>query len=97
MRSAAPRRWASERGRPCATFCSTPRERPCPRCRRRTSPRSWSAPRAWPPGPRWYPSVTRIVPRCTRIGGSVSSTSANLRVCAVSSPDSRGESRGPTH
>ncbi|GAA1880975.1 hypothetical protein GCM10009687_56540 [Asanoa iriomotensis] len=52
-----------------------------------------SSPRSFAARNRCIPSITRIVPRCTTIGGS-SRTATSSSTCSGFSPASRGESPG---
>lgn len=94
MRAAAASRSACVSGRPCVRFDSTASTNAMssPPLKKRTA--TVSSPRSRAARNRCVPSITRIVCRCTRIGGRGSPESAIFLLCAAFSPRSRGESAG---
>ena len=94
IRSAAARRSAWDSGRPWATFSWTARRKTSASLPSKNVTSMVSCPRKDAAIRRCIPSITRMVRRSTRIGGSDVSSSASRAMWALSSPLSRGESAG---
>ena len=94
IRSAAARRSAWDSGRPWVMFSCTARRNTSASLPSKKMTSMLSRPCKDAAIRRCIPSITRMVRRSTRIGGSGVSVSASRAMWALSSPASRGESAG---
>ena len=91
MRTAAAIRSARDSGSPCATFSRTASRNASSSAPSNSTASMYPAPPSIAARTRCIPSITRIVDRCTTIGGSSSATSARTRTCLISSPLTRNQ------
>ncbi len=93
IRRAAASRSARESGSPCLMLASTARRKASPSSPSKKVTAIVFSPRSSAARTRCIPSITRIVLRCTRIGGRFRAAASNS-TCSGFSPVSRGESAG---
>jgi hypothetical protein len=92
--SAAARRSASDNGSPCVTFALTASKKASAGLPSKNSTSTVSCPWREAAIRRCIPSITCMVLRSTRIGGSGTPASASLATCPRSCPCNRGDSPG---